>query len=118
MSPPPSAAGPPPASEKPPAPPELPATAPSWPGPGHLGLTHVGLDRLGLTQAIGGLAPGPIALFSSYDHLIIAGHNFPIPQPWGIPLIAVSVAIVFVVAEGCAAVSQLAGDGIPATSSG
>ena len=89
MSPPPSAAGPPPGSEEPPVPPELPATPPSWPA----------LDRLGLTQAIGGLALGLIALFSSYDHLTIAGRNIPIPQQWGIPLIAASVAIVFVDAE-------------------
>jgi hypothetical protein len=52
---------------------------------------------------------GLIALFSSYDHLTIAGRNLPIPQQWGIPLIAASVAIVFVVAEGfCEAVAQLA----------
>ncbi len=88
MSPPPSAAGPPPGSEEPPVPPELPATPPSWPG----------LDRLGFTQAIGGLALGLIALFSSYDHLTIAGRNIPIHQQWGIPLIAASVAIVF---TGC-----------------
>ena len=89
MSPPPSAAGPPPGSEEPPVPPELLATPPSWPG----------LDRLGLTQAIGGLALGLIALFSSYDHLTIAGRNIPIPQQWGIPLIAASVATVFVDAQ-------------------
>ncbi len=89
MSPPPSAAGPPPGSEEPPVPPELPATPPSWPG----------LDRLGFTQAIGGLALGLIALFSSYDHLTIAGRNIPIPQQWGIPLIAASVATVFVDAQ-------------------
>jgi hypothetical protein len=89
VSTPPSAAGPPPASEEPPAPPELPATSPSWPG----------LDRLGYTQAIGGLALGLIALFSSYDHLTIAERNFPIPQQWGIPLIAASVAIIFVDAQ-------------------
>ncbi len=54
-------------------------------------------------------ALGLIALFSSYDHLTIAGRNFPIPQQWGIPLIAASVAIVFVEAEGIsAAVAQLA----------
>ena len=88
MSPPPSAAGPPPGSEEPSVPPELPATPPSWPG----------LDRLGLTQAIGGLALGLIALFSSYDHLTVAGRNIPIPQQWGIPLIAASVATVF---SGC-----------------
>ena len=88
VSPPPSAAGPPPGSEEPPVPPELPATPPSW----------LALDRLGLTQAIGGLALGLIALFSSYDHLTIAGRNIAIPQQWGIPLIAASLAIVF---TGC-----------------
>jgi hypothetical protein len=67
----------------------LPAKPPSWPG----------LDRLGLTQAIGGLALGLIALFSSYDHLTIAGRNIAIPQQWGIPLIAASVATVFVDAQ-------------------
>jgi hypothetical protein len=67
----------------------LPATPPSWPA----------LDGLGLTQAIGGLALGLIALFSSYDHLTFAGSNIPIQQQWGIPLIAASVAIVFVDAE-------------------
>jgi len=89
VSPPPSAAGPPPGSEEPPVPPELPAKPPSWPA----------LDRLGLTQAIGGLALGLIALFSSYDHLTIAGRTIPIPQQWGIPLIAASVAIIFVDAQ-------------------
>jgi hypothetical protein len=89
VTPPPSAAGPPPGSEEPPVPPELPATPPSWPA----------LDRLGLTQAIGGLALGLIALFSSYDHLTFAGRNLPINQQWGIPLIAASVAIVFVDTE-------------------
>ena len=89
MSPPPSAAGPPTGSEEPPVPPELTATHPSWPA----------LDRLGLTQAIGGLALGLIALFSSYDHLTFAGRNIPISQQWGIPLIAASVATVFVDAE-------------------
>ncbi len=88
VSPPPSAAGPPPGSEEPPVPPELTATHPSWPA----------LDRLGLTQAIGGLALGLIALFSSYDHLTFAGRNIPIHQQWGIPLIAASVATVF---SGC-----------------
>jgi hypothetical protein len=99
VPPPPSAADPPPGSEEPPPPPELPATPPSWPGPDRLGLGRFGLDRLGLTQAIGGLALGLIALFSSYDHLTIAGRNIPIPQQWGIPLIAASVAIIFVDAQ-------------------
>jgi len=89
VSPPPSAAGPPPGSEEPPVPPEFLLTSHPWPG----------LDRLGLTQAIGGLALGLIALFSSYDHLTFAGRNIPIPQQWGIPLIAASVATVFVDAQ-------------------
>ena len=102
--PPPSAARPPLGSEEPPPPQELPAATPFWPGHGRLGL-----DRVGLTQAIGGLALGLIALFSSYNHLTFAGRDIPIPQQWGIPLIAASVAIVFVVAEGIsAAVAQLA----------
>ena len=96
MSPPPSAADPPAGSEEPPPPPELQATPPSWPG---LGFGRVGLDRLGVTQAIGGLALGLIALLSSYDHISIAGRTFPIPQQWGIPLIAASVAIVFIDAQ-------------------
>ena len=99
MSPPPSASGSPPGSEEPPPPPELPATPPSWPGPDRLGLGRFGLDRLGLTQAIGGLALGLIALFSSYDHLTIAGRTIAIPQQWGIPLIAASVAIIVVDAQ-------------------
>ena len=94
MSPTPNAAGPTPGSEEPPVPPELPVIPPSWPG-----LDRPALDRLGLTQAIGGLALGLIALFSSYDHLTIAGRNIPIPQQWGIPLIAASLATVFVDAE-------------------
>ena len=94
MSPPPNAAGPTPGSEEPPVPPELPVILPSWPG-----LDRPALDRLGLTQAIGGLALGLIALFSSYDHLTFAGRNIPIPQQWGIPLIAASVATVFIDAQ-------------------
>jgi hypothetical protein len=39
-----------------------------------------GLDRLAVLQAIGGLAVGLIALFSSYDHLTLAGHRIPIQQ--------------------------------------
>jgi hypothetical protein len=84
VPPPPSAAGPPPGSKEPPPPPELPSTSPSWPG-------------LGFGQV--GLALGLIALFSSYDHLTIAGRNIPIPQQWGIPLIAASVAIIVVDAQ-------------------
>ncbi|MFM7235978.1 MAG: hypothetical protein ACKOYK_04280, partial [Cyanobium sp.] len=67
-------------------------------GLGPLGLGPLGLDQLGLTEAIGGLALGLIALFSSYDHLTLAGRTIAIPLQRGIPLIAASGAIIFV---GC-----------------
>ena len=79
--------GPPPAgSEEPADPPEFPATPLPWSG----------LDRLGLTQSIGGLVLGLIALFSSYDHITFAGRSIPIQQQWGIPFIFASVATVFI----------------------
>jgi hypothetical protein len=49
-----------------------------------------------LTQAIGGLAIGLIALFSSYDHITLPGRTLQLQQQWGIPFIAASVAIVVV----------------------
>ena len=52
-----------------------------------------------MIQALGGLILGLIALLTSYDHLSLAGLDLPIPQQWGIPLIAASVATVFVDAE-------------------
>jgi hypothetical protein len=55
------------------------------------------LDRLGITQALGGLAIGLIALFTSYDHITFAGRTLQLPQQWGIAFILASVAIVFVV---------------------
>jgi hypothetical protein len=67
----------------------LPSTSIPWPG----------LDRLGLIQAIGGLILGLIALFSSYDHITIAGRSLPPQQQWGIPLILASVATVLVDAQ-------------------
>ncbi len=67
------------------------------------------LDRLGLSQCIAGLLLGLIALFSSYDHISIAGYRIPLQQPWGIVCIAASLAAVVVVAVGfCEAVSELA----------
>jgi len=63
------------------------ATTPRWPG----------LDRLGTTQAFGGLALGLIALFSSYDHVTLAGRSLQLQQQWGIIFIAASVATVVVV---------------------
>ena len=71
------------------APPESLDSLRPWPG----------LDRLGLIQAIGGLFLGLIALFSSYDHINIAGRNLPLQQQWGILFIAASVATIVVDAE-------------------
>ena len=62
-------------------------------------LWRLNLDRLGLTQAIGGVVLGLIALFSSYDHITIAGHRIGLQQQWGILCILASVATVFVDAE-------------------
>ena len=76
-------------SETPPAPPELSAPMRPWPG----------LDLLGAIQAGGGLILGLIALFTSYDHITFAGQRIGLQQQWGIPLIAASVATVFVDAE-------------------
>ena len=74
------------ASETHPAPPELLAPQRPWPG----------LDHLGAIQAGGTLILGLIALFISYDHINLAGRTIGIQQQWGIPLIATSVATVFV----------------------
>ena len=79
--------GPPPAGSKEPlVPPEFAATLRPWSG----------LDRIGLTQSIGGLVLGLIAVFSSYDHITFAGRSIPLQQQWGIPFIFASVATVFV----------------------
>jgi len=86
-------------SEEPPDPPEFASTPRPWSGLDRLGLDRPGLDQLGLTQTIGGLVLGLIALFSSYDHITFAGRNVPLQQQWGIPLIAASVATVFVDAQ-------------------
>ena len=56
------------------------------------------LDRFGLNQAIGGFVLGLIALFSSYDHITLAGQSISLQQQWGIPCIAASVATIF---TGC-----------------
>ncbi|MFZ9754306.1 MAG: hypothetical protein ACO3B3_12240, partial [Cyanobium sp.] len=42
---------------------------------------------------------GLIALFSSYDHLTLAGYRIAIQQQWGIPCILASVAVIFIDAQ-------------------
>jgi hypothetical protein len=71
-------------------------TASPFPWPG---LDRFGLDRLGTTQAIGGLVLGLIALFSSYDHITLTGTSVQLQQQWGVVFIAASVATVAVDAQ-------------------
>ena len=85
---------PPPAGSEPPAPPPDSTELLT-----QTGLGPFGLDRLGATEAFGGLAIGLIALFSSYDHIAFAGRNVAIPQQWGISFIAASVAIIVIDAQ-------------------
>jgi hypothetical protein len=89
VAPPSRTADPPDPAQGPPVPPESSFTSSDSPG----------LDRLGVTQAIGGLVLGLIALFTSYDHITLFGHNLPLQQQWGIVFIAASVATVLVDAE-------------------
>ncbi|MFZ9754193.1 MAG: hypothetical protein ACO3B3_11665, partial [Cyanobium sp.] len=72
-------------STRPPAP-DLGATTPRWPG----------LDRLGSTQAIGGLVLGLIALFCSDGHIALAGRSLQLQRQWGIVFILASVAAIFI----------------------
>ena len=73
-------------SETTPAPPELPALQRSWPG----------LDHLGAILASGGVILGLIALFSSYDPITAFGRSIGLQQQLGNPLIAPSVATIFI----------------------
>ena len=50
-------------------------------------------------QVLGGITLGLIALFSSYDHITLAGRTLQLQQQWGIPFIAASLATVFVDAQ-------------------
>ena len=79
-----------PDASSPSAPPESPQSQRLW---------RLNLDRLGLTQAIGGFVLGLIALFSSYDHITAFGHRIGLQQQWGILCILASVATVVVDAE-------------------
>jgi hypothetical protein len=80
---------------EPPAPiPARPMLPPNPPDSCLSELPWPGLDPPGIVQALGGLILGLIALLSSYDHIAIPGRNLPLPQQWGIPCIAASVATV------------------------
>ena len=76
-------------SEPPPAAPDLPVPQRPWPG----------LDHLGAIQAVDGLILGLNALFTSYDHITLAGRTLQLQQQWGTPFIAASLAAVFIDAQ-------------------
>ncbi len=48
------------------------------------------------SRPAGGVILGLIALFSSYDHITAFERSIGLQQQWGIPLIAASVATVFI----------------------
>ena len=77
-----------PPAEPPPAAPALP------PPPTAASRPPLGLDREGLLEVLGGSVIALIALFSSYDHITIAGHRVALQQQWGVWLIAASLALV------------------------
>jgi hypothetical protein len=54
---------------------------------------------LGVLQVLGGIALGLITLFSSYDHITLAGHTLQLQQQWGIPFIVASLATVVIDAQ-------------------
>ncbi len=58
-----------------------------------------GLDSEGLLQALAGTVIALIALFSSYDHITVAGYRLLLQQQWGVWLIAASLALVLIDAE-------------------
>jgi len=77
-------------------PPEAPALPPP---PTAASRPPLGLDREGLLEVLGGSVIALIALFSSYDHITIAGHRVALQQQWGVWLIAASLALVVVDAQ-------------------
>jgi IS4 transposase len=52
-----------------------------------------------LLEIIAGAVVALIALFTSYDHITIAGRFLPLQQQWGIGFIAASLALVVVDAQ-------------------
>jgi len=60
---------------------------------------RLGFDGKALLEAVFGSVVGPIALFSSYDHVNLPQRQLPLPQQWGIWLIALSLPLVFADAQ-------------------
>jgi hypothetical protein len=55
---------------------------------------RLGFDGKALLEAVVGSVVGLIALFSSYDHVSFPGRVLPLPQQWGVWLIAASLPLV------------------------
>ncbi len=60
---------------------------------------RLGFDGKALLEAVVGSVVGLIALFSSYDHVSFPGRVLPLPQQWGVWLIALSLPLVFADAQ-------------------
>ena len=60
---------------------------------------RLGFDGKALIESIFGSVVGLIALFSSYDHVNLSHRQLPLPQQWGIWLIALSLPLVFADAQ-------------------
>jgi hypothetical protein len=60
---------------------------------------RLGFDGKALLEAVVGSVVGLIALFSSYDHVSFPGRVLPLPQQWGVWLIALSFPLVFADAQ-------------------
>jgi hypothetical protein len=60
---------------------------------------QLGFDGKALLEAVFGSVVGLIALFSSYDHVNLPQRQLPLPQQWGIWLIALSLPLVFADAQ-------------------
>jgi hypothetical protein len=60
---------------------------------------RLGFDGKALLEAVVGNVVGLIALFSSYDHVSFPGRVLPLPQQWGVWLIALSLPLVFADAQ-------------------
>ena len=60
---------------------------------------RLGFDGKALLEAVFGSVVGLIALFSSYDHVNLPQRQLPLPQQWGVWLIALSLPLVFADAQ-------------------
>ena len=60
---------------------------------------RLGFDGKALLEAFVGSVVGLIALFSSYDHVDLPKRQLPLPQQWGVWLIALSLPLVFADAQ-------------------